>query len=81
MENILMTKEQYIMDIFWTIFKVELGMKYGLKIRHILEIIKMGKKTELVLTFGVMERNMKENGRIILWMVLGYIISKIEEYI
>ena len=62
------------MDIGQMIYNLEQGMNYGMILQLIMEIIIMGKKMELELIYGKIKLCIKENGKIILYMDLEFIV-------
>ena len=81
MENIIIKKKLYIMDIGSMIYSMALDMKYGLNRQNIMGIIMMGKNMEQVHIFGPIKLNMKENGKMILEKDMEFILLKMEMFI
>ena len=74
MANIFTKMVQFIMEIGQMIHNMEQDMKFGMILRLIMEIIIMEKKMELGHIYGKINLCIKENGKIILWKVLEFII-------
>lgn len=81
MENIIIKKKLYIMDIGSMTYSMVSDMKYGLNHQNILGIIMMGKNMELVHIFGPIKLNMKESGKMILEKDMEFILLKMEMFI